>query len=272
MKTSPVATTFACLAGLLLLSASALAGAADYMTPEYALAKYRPKTMVLIPPMAEVVKNKVASTEQMIEEGAVLEDAAAAVLKKMFAELGYQLHVVTVDEVNADPDLQRMVRAMNDRYDEELHLMAGRGKDIRSRRFSFGDEARILAARLQAEAIVISRISASGATGGQKTMAVLIGGSIGHAAMSIGIIAGDNGDVEGFFSGIESNVSPEKIANQPVETMAGVSQKLLKDYPAAGEVAKVKKSWPQETNRVVPATGAHDEDVLSDLESLLEEN
>lgn len=62
-------------AGLLLALGPVSASAAEYMTPEFARAEFRPKTMVLIPPRAEVTKKKVTSSEQMIEEGAVLEDA-----------------------------------------------------------------------------------------------------------------------------------------------------------------------------------------------------
>ena len=144
-------------------------------------------------------------------------------------------------------------------------------KDIRKRRFSFGDEARILASRLNADAIVVGRIQASGATGGQKTMAVIFGGSMGHAALNIGIVAGDNGDLEGFFSDIDPGLSPDKIANQPVETMAKVSKKVLKDYPATDEMMKVRKSWPQNTDRQVPDADVSDADVLADLESMFGE-
>lgn len=227
--------------------------------------------MVLIPPHAEVVKNKVASTEQMIEEAGVLEDATTLVLRQQFGELGYEINILTIDEINADPNLQQMVRNFNERYDADLAQVLKKPKDIRQRRFSLGDEARILAARLNADAIVVGRIQASGATGGQKTMAVLFGGSMGHAALNIGIVAGDNGDLEGFFRDIDPGLSPDKIANEPVETMAKVSKKVLKDYPALEEMMKIRRSWPQNTDRKVPEAELSDDDVLSDLESLFDD-
>ena len=261
----------AVFAGLLLALGTVSAGAAEYMTPEFARAEFRPETMVLIPPRAEVTKKKVTSTEQMIEEGAVLEDATSLVLKEQLGALGYTVRVLTVGEVNADPALQLMVRNFNERYDADLVQVVKKPKDIRKRRFSFGDEARILAARLEAEAIVVGRISASGATGGQKTMAFIFGGSSGHAALNLGIVAGDNGDLEGFFTYVDRGMSPEKIALEPVETMAKVSAKTLKDFPAFDELAKVRRSWPQNTNRQVPDTAQSDEDVFSDLEALFGE-
>lgn len=261
----------AVFAGLLLALGTVSAGAAEYMTPEFAKAEFRPKTMVLIPPRAEVTKKKVTSSEQMIEEGAVLEDATSLVLKEQLGALGYTIRVLTIDEVNTDPELQLMVRNFNERYDADLVQVLKKPKDIRKRRFSFGDEARILAARLEAEAIIVGRISASGATGGQKTMAFLLGGSSGHAALNLSIVAGDNGDLEGFFTYVDSGMSPEKIALEPVETMAKVSAKALKDFPAVDELAKVRRSWPQNTDRQVPDTAQSDEEVFSDLEALFGE-
>ncbi len=261
----------AVFAGMLLVLGSVSAGAAEYMTPEFAKAEFRPKTMVLIPPRAEVTMKKVTSTEQMIEEGAVLEDATSLVLKEQLRALGYTIRVLTIDEVNTDPELQLMVRNFNERYDADLAQVVKKPKDIRKRRFSFGDEARVLAARLEAEAIIVGRISATGATGGQKTMAFILGGSSGHAALNLSIVAGDNGDLEGFFTYVDPGMSPEKIALEPVETMAKVSAKALKDFPATDELAKVKKRWPQNTNRQVPDTAQSDEDVFSDLEALFGE-
>lgn len=261
----------AVFAGLLLALGTVSAGAAEYMTPEFARAEFRPKTMVLIPPRAEVTMKKVTSTEQMIEEGAVLEDATSLVLKEQLGALGYTIRVLTIDEVNTDPDLQLMVRNFNERYDADLAQVVKKPKDIRKRRFHFGDEARILAARLEAEAIIVGRISATGATGGQKTMAFLLGGSSGHAALNLSIVAGDNGDLEGFFTYVDAGMSPEKIALEPVETMAKVSAKALKDFPAIDELAKVKRSWPQNTDRQVPDTAQSDEEVFSDLEALFGE-
>jgi hypothetical protein len=100
-------------------------------------------------------------------------------------------------------------------------------------------------------------------------MAFLLGGSSGHAALNLGIVAGDNGDLEGFFTYIDNGMSPDKIALEPVKTMAKVSAKALKDFPALDETAKVRRSWPQDTGRTVPDTVQSDADVLADLEALM---
>ncbi len=219
--------TFTVLAGMFLLSVSVPASAifigSKFMTPEFARAEYRPLSMVIIPPRAAVSEQTTFSSHQLIEQGGVVEDAVLAACKDIFAKLGYQIRVLTVDEVNADPDLQLMVRNVNKRYDEDF-LQKGQLKDIRSRRFKMGDEARILAARLGVDAIIVGRIQAAAASGGTSVMSL---GTSGQAEMSIGIIAGDNGDLEAFYSGAQIGLSAKKIEKKPLETMVKLFGKVL---------------------------------------------
>ncbi len=267
-------TSAGVLVGFLLLLASLSASAAEFMTPEFAHGEFRPKYIVLIPPMADVTKDKATTTESMIAEAAGLEDAAALVLRDQLLVKGYELRILSVEQVNADPVLQQMVRSLNERYDADITQAMKKPKEIRSRRFNFGDEAKILAAKLDTDALIVSRISASGATGGQKTMAVMFGGSMGHASVGLALVAGDNGDLEAFFDGAIAGmggISPEQLERQPVEIMSKVIAAAIKDFPALDAEAKYKKSWPQTSNRIVPDKATSDEDVLSDLEALLGE-
>jgi hypothetical protein len=257
--------------GLLMLLSSLPASAGEFMTPEFARGEYRPISMVLIPPMAEVMKDKVTTTESMIAEAAGLEDAAGLVLREQLRAKGYELRILSVDQVNDDPVLRQMVRSMNERYDADIVQAMKKPKDIRTRRYNFGDEAKVLAAKLDADALIVSRIAASGASGGQKTMAVLIGGSMGYAVVSIGIVAGDNGDLEAFFDGSVGNMSPEQLEREPKEVMSKITTSALKKFPAHDAAAKYKKSWPQDSNRQVPDKAVSDDDVLMDLEALFEE-
>ena len=259
------------IVGFLLLLASLSASAAEFMTPEFARGEFRPQHMVLIPPMAQVTKDKAITTESMIEEAGGLEDAAALVLRDQLRAKGYELRILSVEQVNADPVLRQMVRNLNERYDADIVQAMNKPKEIRSRRFNFGDEAKILAAKLDTDALLVSRISASGATGGQKTMAIMLGGSMGYAAVGLALVAGDNGDLEAFFDGSVGNMSPEKLEREPTEVMSKITAIAIKDFPALDAKAKYKKSWPQTSNRVMPDKDTSDEDVLSDLEALFEE-
>lgn len=257
------------LMGFWLLLASLPVSAGEFMTPEFARGEFRPKYMVLIPPMADVTKDKATTTESMIEEAAGLEDAAALVLRDQLRSKGYELRILSVDQVNADPVLKQMVRGLNERYDADIVQAMRKPKEIRSRRFNFGDEAKILAAKLDTDALIVSRIVASGATGGQKTMAVLFGGSVGYAVINLGLVAGDNGDLEAYFDGVDNGMSPEQLERQPMEVMSKITASAIKDFPALDAEAKYKKSWPQTSNRIVPDKATSDEDLLSDLEALL---
>ncbi len=265
----------AVLTGIFLLSVSVTAVAIfigqEIMTPEFARAEYRPMSMVMIPPRAAVSKEAAFSSNQLIEQGGVVEDAVLLACKDIFAELGYEIRILTVDEVNADPDLQVMVRDVNKRYDEDflqkITLPFKRQlQDIRERRFKVGDEARILADRLGVDAIIVGRIQAAVTSGGTSIISL---GTSGQAEMSIGIIAGDNGDLEAFFTGAQIGLSAKKIEKDPLKTMAKLFGSVLKDYPTPDELIKVKKSWPQSTNREIPDAASSDEDVLSDLEEMI---
>ena len=97
---------FAVLTGLFLLSVSVTASAIyigqEIMTPEFARAEYRPVSMVMIPPRAAISKDAAFSSHQLIEQGGVIEDAVLAACKDIFSKLGYEIRILTVDEVNAD--------------------------------------------------------------------------------------------------------------------------------------------------------------------------
>ena len=269
--------SFAVLMGMFLLfvsmSASAIFVGQEIMTPEFARTEYRPMSMVIIPPHAAVSKTTAFKSHQLIEQGGVIEDAALVACEDILGKLGYQIRMLTVDEVNADPDLQLMVRNVNKRYDEDflqkITLPFKRQlQHIRSRRFKMGDEARILAARLSVDAIVVARIQVAAASRGTSVMSL---GTSGQAEMSVGIIAGDNGDLEAFFTGAQLGLSAKKIEKKPLQTMTKLFGKVLKDYPTADELVKVKRSWPQSTDRKIPDAALSDEDVLSNMEAMFEE-
>ena len=226
---------FAVLTGMFLLTVSVSALAIyigqEIMTPEFARAEYRPMTLVMIPPRAAVSKDSMFSSHQLIEQGGIVEDAVLVACKDIFDKLGYEIRILTVDEVNADPDLQVMVRNVNKRYDEDflqkITLPFKRQlQDVRERRYKMGDEARILADRLGVEAIIVGRIEVAAAAGGASVFSL---GTSGEAEMSIGIIAGDNGDLEAFFTGTQLGLSAKKIEKKPLKTMAKLSANVLKD-------------------------------------------
>ena len=269
---------FAALTGLAFLTASVSALAIyigqEIMTPEFARAEYRPMSLVIIPPHAAVSKSAMFSSHQLIEQGGVVEDATAEACKDILSKLGYEVRVLTVEEVNADPDLQVMVRDVNKRFDEDflqkITLPLKRQlQDVRERRFKMGDEARILADRLAADAIIVSRVEMAAASGGASVFSL---GTGGDAEMNVGVIAGDNGDLEAVFTGAQIGLSAKKLEKNPAKTMAKIFGGVLKDYPKPDELVKVKKSWPQTTNREVPDAEISDEDVLSNMEAMFEQS
>ena len=89
--------------------------------------------------------------------------------------------------------------------------------------------------------------------------------------MHVGVIAGDNGDLEAVLTGAQIGLSAKKLEKNPLKTLSKIFGGVLKDYPKPDELVKVKKSWPQTTNREVPDTDLSDEDVLSNMEAMFEQ-
>ena len=261
--------TFCFRVGLaaILLAIVLPADAGRWMTPEFSRNEERPVIIALLPPRAEVVQDKLTSMDQMVHEGAKVEDAAAVVVTNTLTGKGYQVRPISNDEINSDSELKDLVHRFNERYeDERQQIMQGR-KGVRSRRFTCGEEAEILAKRLGVDGIAVVRIVSSAASGGQQVLA-FIGGSSGRTDMDVAILAADTGDVEAFFDAFITGTSDNDIVERPEKEMAKVSKKTLKKFPKTGEVVKVKRSWPQHTRKEPEATQSEDE-MLADLEALL---
>ena len=235
------------------------------MTPEFRTAVTRPMSVVLLPPQAQLIKKKVVMTEQMVEESEALEKSVATHIKQGLTKKGYNVRALTVDEINADPELQELVRQTNRRYEEEWRKMVRKPSKVKERRYNAGHEARLLAAKLGADGIAFARVQAVGATGGQVAMALLLGvGTMGYARLDISVVNGITGDVEAYLY-YTMQTSFKKLTTKPAKTMRKLTTKVLRKYPASGEVLEAKGTTLKE-----PAKEAkRDEAVLTELEALL---
>src|SRR5438045_1906180 len=97
------------------------ADAGMHATKEFEAGDTRPKTIAFLPPHATLVKRKVIKAEEQIEEGAELSKFLAASVKNEFAKQGYQVRMLTPDEVNANRDLQALVLDVDRRYTKLLN-------------------------------------------------------------------------------------------------------------------------------------------------------
>lgn len=184
------------------LGGGVAAFAAMHATPEFEAGATRPRTIVFLPPHAALVKQKVVKSEQQIEESAELATYLGANVEAEFKARGYDVRVLRPDEIAADPALQELVLDADRRYSEMLTQMRLRlPRQIGKRRYEAGDEMRLLAAKLGADAVGFAEIQIFAAAPGAAAVSILTGfGSAGSSTMvSISVIDGKTANIEAFF-------------------------------------------------------------------------
>jgi hypothetical protein len=238
------------------------AGAAMHATAEFEQGATRPRTIVFLPPHAALVKQKVIKSEQQIEESTELATYLGANVEAQFKAQGYEVRVLRPDEVSADAELQELVLDADRRYSEMLTQLRMRlPRQIGKRRYEAGDEMRLLAAKLGADAVGFAEIQIFAAAPGAAAVSVLTGfGSAGSSTMvSISVIDSKTANIEAFFVPPVlrrgSIAGYEAIMEDPAGKIAEITEATLRDLPKAGEAARTTSS---------------DEDVVSDVEALLE--
>jgi hypothetical protein len=248
-----VSSVFALALALTLATATEVA-AKGYMTADFKLGKTRGKTLALLPPHAELIKAKAIMTDQLIEEALALETSAATSIAKNFERLGCEL--------------QELVKNVSDRYDEEWPKLVRRPKQLKYKRYNLGGQSRELSTMLRVDGLILARIQAVYVTAGKATMSYLFGGATrSYARVDVTALDGDSGIIESYFYGVQL-CKKKQLAGDPDVVMTKAFEKLLKNYPAEGEVLKVKKGELD-----LAAAGEEEDEgeeaVLGDLELLL---
>lgn len=276
MRLARTTTLFGLLAPLAvgLLVVPSAAHAQSFMTPGFKLGESRPKTLVVLPPHANFIKAKVVMTDQMIAESHALEDHAAQIITGNLRERGYAVHLLAIDQINADPELQELVRRLNDRYDEEWSRMVRSPRQVRTGRYEAGEDAIRLASRLEVDGVVMARIIAVYVSGGRKTFAMVfsLGASYprSYTRVDLSIVDGGSGEIESYCYEIELCKS-KTLTRKPDKIMGTAYRKCLATYPGMGEVLEVGEAELArlEMNDSGDNGDSDDESVLSDFEALL---
>lgn len=239
------------------------ASAAMHATPEFESGATRPVKIAFLPPHASLLKKKVVKAEEQIEESVEFSGYLATSVRAEFAEQGYDIHVLTPEEVTADPELQELVLDADRRYGEMLTQLRTRlPRQIGKRRYEAGDEMRVLAAKLGVDAIGFAEIQIYAAAAGASAVAILTGfGSAGSSTIvSVSLIDGGTANIEAFFlppvMRRGSIAGYDAIMADPAGKIAEITRLTLRDLPKVDEAAR--------------APSDDDEDVLSDVESLLD--
>ncbi len=247
-------------------------GECNAMTTEFRNLELRPESIALLPPHSSLLKKGVFSGEEMVGETVMLEASLATALEERMTRLGYTVHRVTREDIEADPELARLLLRANQRYDEERAKFPGQLKEIRYRRYTVGAEARILANYLEVDAVAFPRMQAVGATGAAILFSPTGGGQI-H--MGFSLVHARTGDIEAYFGAINQGgmfgKSLSSILKKPDKHMVKIAKTATKKMPAVAKALKPQK-LDQNRIRAVELHGEADqEEVLSDLETLLAE-
>ncbi len=254
--------TSACAVGL-LAGGAVTAEAAMHATPEFEAGATRPRTIAFLPPQAMLIKQKIVQTEQQIEESGELANYLGESVLAAFKAQGYEVRVLSPDEVGADPELQELVLDASRRYAEMLTQVRLRlPRQIGKRRYEAGDEMRLLASKLGVDAVGFAEIQIFAAAAGASAVSILTGfGASGSSTLiSVSVIDGATANIEAFFVPPVlrrgSIAGYDAIMENPAARIGELTEATLRDLPKADAAARA-------------ATEA-DEDVLSDVEDLLE--
>ncbi len=253
----------ALLAGLAAISAVEARG---YMTAGFLGKKSRPLTLALLPPHAEVIKEKVVMTDDMPQEAAALEREAARAMKAGLEEKGYRVRIVTPEEVAKSAGLRVLVKKVNDRYNEEWGKILWHPKKIREHRYQGGGDVLQLCGLLKVQGVALVRIQAVGVSKGKATLRYFAGSNAPHsyARIDLGVLEGKQGFVEAYFNGVEGT-SLGQILKKPALVMGQATGHALRKYPGSDEVRAVEEVAQSKGDDDGPA----DESVVKDFEVLV---
>jgi hypothetical protein len=238
------------------LALTQTANAAMHATKEFEAGDTRPKTIAFLPPHATLVKRKMIKAEAQLEESSELSVYLAGAVKSQFASQGYDVRMLTPDEINSNPELQELVLDVDRRYSELLNQVRLKlPKQIAARRYQAGDEMRVLAAKLGVDAIGFADLQMIASAPGAMFM---YGGGT-SSMLTVSVIDGSTATIEAYFVPPVlrrgSITGYEAVMADPAGKIGNMAELTLKELPPAAAQAR--------------AHAKSDDDVVSDVESLL---
>jgi hypothetical protein len=255
-----------------LLAAGFLMADGYFMTPAFEKGEGRPLRLLLLPPHAQFIKAKVVMTDDMVKECRALEDEAAAALAAGLRAKGYEVKVLTPEEVQGGADLAELVRKVHERFAEERSKIFREPAKVETGRYRLGEEAGQLAALNGVDGLVLARIQAEGVSKGTQTFwgtLVLLSGGLfipmpgSIAFLDMSVVDAYSGKIEGFFYGLE-RCGIRQLVQRPEKAMGDVTHDALKKYPEAAEAAT-------QARKEVEALHRQDEEaIVKELEALVQ--
>jgi hypothetical protein len=230
-----------------------------HATEEFETGETRPVRVAVLPAQVNLIKQRMIRQEAQVEEAGELEAHLSNAVAHELATKLYDAELITVERINADPELQALVVEANRRFDEVLGNISRRlRKQIESRSFHTGETLTLLANRLGVHAIAFVRMDLIANARAVQALNFGMGGA--QTMMSVSLVDGTTTDVEAYvtlpimrrgkvFGGYED------VMDNPDGEMANYASATLDDLIDADPSLRTQSS---------------EESILADLDALLE--
>jgi hypothetical protein len=170
---------------------------AQFLHPKIKSKETTIRTVVVLPAKVTVVRDSMKGPEGMVAES----DELSARVEKMIAEvLSNKKNVATVSPATAasgqgDPQPNYNVADFQTKFDDLLPTIKKKRSDVKTGRFTMGDEVLTLNLEKSTDAIVFIRGEGKKLTGGKTAFTLLVAGTPAYLKLQIGIVDARNGDV-----------------------------------------------------------------------------
>ena len=185
--------------GIFFLSLFPTNLAAQFEHPDLKSGKKVIKTVMILPPAASLVKSGMKGNEPLVAESQALESGLSSIVREALSNKGYNIvqNDLGPTALDQNPDLKYALSDLQTRYDKLQVLLNKKPKDVRTGRYSLGDEVANFSPAANADALVFVRARGIVRTTGQKAFVVLTGmGYVSnHVALDISIVDAQSGAI-----------------------------------------------------------------------------
>ncbi|MBD0369654.1 MAG: hypothetical protein ICV60_02285 [Pyrinomonadaceae bacterium] len=208
--------------------------AAQYLNPKVESKQSVIRSVVILPPKIEIVKESAKGTEGMVKESAELsvkisELVAQALQEKKITVLSSPFANLSAE----DMDKKYGLADIQSRYDALLPKMVKHSKDVKKERFTLGDEILTLNVDKSADAVIFIRGTGKRLTKGKTALSILNPFSFDFPYMfvTIGIVDARTGEVLALAKPVQFRDVTNPKAEKPLKKMIIKSLKKLPDAP-----------------------------------------
>jgi hypothetical protein len=168
-----------------VFAATSHSRAAQFEHPDLKSGKKVVHSVLILPPQAKVVKSGMKGSESLVEESHQVEARLPAIVGQALAEKGCSLvpDPFTAAALDKDSDMKYALTDLQAKFDKLRGQLDRKPKDVRTGRFTMGDEVANFSPGASADALVFVRAEGYLSTGGKKAFTALVGS--GYATDSI---------------------------------------------------------------------------------------